>query len=214
MTQNQEYLLLLGRRLKEPKLIWVGQFVEIINKWVEERGFNSGILINDFGCNVGHFYRGAQDIIVPVDYCGYDISDTYLKIAKDNFTEAKFLNFDIAGPIAPRSADVSVISATLEHIDNHLLAMRNIFDASEHLVILRTFIGDSYASDSCLTDGASDEYLIKQFTFESLVSYPKEIGWNACLVTDKATEGRPKFVCNGRTIMRSQKILIFTRNGK
>ena len=33
LTQNDEYLDLMKKRLIEPKLIWVDQFVEIINKY-------------------------------------------------------------------------------------------------------------------------------------------------------------------------------------
>ena len=78
-TQNQEYLFLLERRLREPRLIWVDQFVEIINNLINKKNlvFNN-LSINDFGCNVGHFYRGIQVINVVIDYCVYDISVTYL----------------------------------------------------------------------------------------------------------------------------------------
>lgn len=213
-TQNQEYLTLVGRRLNEPRLMWVDQFAGIINDWVNKRNSTSNILINDFGCNVGHFYRGIQVINGVIDYCGYDISETYLEIARKHFPEATFLNFDVSGQAAPRVADITVISATLEHIDNHQSAIKHIFNTSRHLVIMRTFIGESYICDSCLTDGASDEYLIKQFAIDDLTLYPKEVGWGACLVTDNATEGKPKFVCNGRTVVRSQQIIVFTRNEK
>jgi hypothetical protein len=213
-TQNQEYLLLLERRLKEPRLIWVDQFIGIINNLINQKGLNSDLLINDFGCNVGHFYRGIQVMNGTINYCGYDISDTYLKIARIHFPEANFLNFNISGKVAPRIADIAVISATLEHIANHQSAIKNIFDTSKHLVIIRTFIGDSYICESCLTDGASDEYLIKQFNIDDVTLYPKYVGWDASLITDNATEGKPKFVCNSRTVIRSQKIIVFTRNEK
>lgn len=212
-TQNQEYLILLSRRLNEPRLMWVDQFAGIINAYKAKLGLPWSISINDFGCNVGHFYRGIELINGIVDYCGYDISETYLGIASNHFPEPPFLNFDISGG-APRASDISIISATLEHIDNHQSAIKNIFDTSRHMVLMRTFIGDSYICDRCLTDGASDEYLIKQFTVDDLNLYPKKVGWDACLVTDNATEGKPKFVCNGRTVIRSQQIIIFTRNEK
>jgi len=213
-TQNQEYLLLLGRRLKEPRLMWVDQFIGIINDWKNKEGLTNNLLINDIGCNVGHFYRGIEGIDGAVDYCGYDISETYLEIASEHFPQASFVKFDISGQLAPRAADITVISATLEHIDNHQSAIKHIFDTSKHLVIIRTFVGESYICDSCLTDGASDEYLIKQFTIDDLTLYPKKVGWDAFFVTDNATYGNPKFVCNGRSVVRSQIIIVYTKNEK
>ena len=82
------------------------------------------------------------------------------------------------------------------------------------MVIIRTFIGNDYICNGCLTDGASEEYLIKQFTIDDVTLYPKEVGWYAYFITDNATEGKPKFVCNGRSIIRSQQIIVFTRNEK
>ena len=214
ITQNQEYLSLLSRRLTEPRLMWVDQFVGIINDWVNKKKLNTKYSINDIGCNVGHFYRGIEAINGMIDYCGYDISETYLEIARKHFPEAVFINFDISGEMAPRVVDIAVISATLEHIDNHQSAIKYIFDTTNHLVVMRTFIGDGYICDSCLTDSADEEYLIKQFTISDLTRYPKKVGWNAFFVDDNATEGKPKFVCNGRTVVRSQKIIVFTRNEK
>lgn len=212
-TQNEEYILLLQRRLREPTLIWVQQFVGIINNWLcKQRHDFEEVSINDFGCNVGHFYRGISDIKSPVDYCGYDISDTYLKIASEAFPEANFINLDISGGVRPRAADISVMSATLEHIQNHVAALKNMFDTSRNLVILRTFVGENYHCDYCLTDGASAKYLIKQFMIDELLEYPKQVGWNAKLAIDIATGGKSKFVCNGRSIQRTQKIIVWARN--
>lgn len=211
-TQSSEYLSLLQNRLKEPRLKWVDQFVEIINNWINKKQWHTELLINDYGCNVGHFYRGVEGINAPTNYCGYDISETYLGIARNCFPEANFLNLDIASPSPPRVADISVISATLEHIHNHGVAIKNIFDTARQLVIIRTFIGDKYACDSCLTDGASNEYIIKQFQLGDLVLYPQSSGWNYVLSVDNATEGMSKFVCNNRSILRSQSIIIFNRH--
>ena len=121
---------------------------------------------------------------------------------------------DISGFIAPRTADVAVISATLEHIADHQSAIKNIFDTTTHAVIMRTFLGDSHICEACRTEGARDEYIIKQFIIDDLTLYPKKVGWGVSLVADNATEGKPKFVCNGQTVLRSQQIIVFTRNDK
>lgn len=207
-TQNQCYLTLLRERLKSPLLTWVVQFVEIINNWIEVSP-HSKLAINDYGCNVGHFYRGVEGVNALVDYNGFDISETYLKIARENFSDAQFFCLDISGGCRPRVADVSIISATLEHIFDYNAALKNIFDSTKHLVVLRTFVGDQYLSQECLTDGASEKYLIQQFLVDDLIKYPVSNGWSFKIVSDNATGSNPKFVCNGRSILRCQKILVF-----
>ena len=39
-TQNEAYISLSEKRLSEPKLIWVNQFISIINELIEGRELN------------------------------------------------------------------------------------------------------------------------------------------------------------------------------
>ena len=191
-------------------LLWVSQFIQIINERIQSIPKDK-LFVNDIGCNVGHFYRGIDNILLPVDYIGYDISDTYLSIAKDKFEGASFCNLDISKTTLPRIADVSVISATLEHISDFSAAIRNIFDTTKELVVLRTFVGDQYICEYCLTHGANSEYPIQQFSIDDLNHYPASTGWIMESVCDQATRGKSKYVCNNRTILRTQRIFVFTR---
>jgi hypothetical protein len=114
------------------------------------------LLCNDFGCNVGHFFRGVSDINIPIDYRGYDISETYLRIARENFGDQYFFNYDLSSESlfnVLRVADISVISATLEHIDKYHVALNNIFLNTRKLVVLRTFVGNFGYLDYCRTYG-------------------------------------------------------------
>ena len=176
-TQNAAYLDLLESRLKEPRLHWVDQFIEIINREVingDLRG-QSLISINDYGCNVGHFFRGIEDIKCAVDYRGFDISDTYLSIARKAFGRQHFHHLDIEqNPMNatwPQS-NVAVISATLEHLENYGDALGNILSQTKDLVILRTFVGKVSLMDKCRTIGANSDYLIRQFTIDDLTKIP------------------------------------------
>jgi SAM-dependent methyltransferase len=219
-TQNKDYLALLNKRLNEPRLIWVDQFIDLIYMWLEDA--YGGILdrplrINDFGCNVGHFYRGCKDLLKDFSYVGYDISETYLTIAKSSFEKSgnnlfNLLDFSlVSSKPRIRFADISVISATLEHIQDYREAIENIFSSTGSLVLMRTFVGNDQLSDYCMTDGAQSKYLIRQFKIEDLIVKPRSKGWSFDLVQDKATLGHSKFVCNGRTIPRSQFILVFKK---
>jgi SAM-dependent methyltransferase len=120
LTQNDEYLKLSSQRLSEPPLIWVNQFTQIINDFVGESNRKYGI--NDIGCNVGHFARNVELINSDVAYRGIDISKTYLEIAKHHFPKLDFFIEDFARRelnISHFECEISVVSATLEHIDDY-----------------------------------------------------------------------------------------------
>jgi hypothetical protein len=210
-TQNSDYLDLSVNRLSSPILIWVSQITDIINSNIENFD-NSEIQINDIGCNVGHFYRNNSEIKRKVKYTGFDISETYLEIGRSHFPEASFVNEDVGGKnfnTSKYECDISVISATLEHIEDHETFLKNIFDSTRLFVILRTFVGEESLKEYCLKPGASQSYLIRQFTLDDLKNKSFNLGWEAEVIQDKATEGKEKEVCE--KILRTQKIISFKK---
>jgi len=216
-TQNAAYLDLLESRLSEPRLHWVDQFIEIVNREVADGGLRgqSPISINDYGCNVGHFFRGIEDIECAVRYRGFDISDTYLTIARRVFGRDHFHHLNIEqSPMnaAWAKSDVAVISATLEHVENYSRALKNIFSQTKALVIIRTFVGNVSLMDRCRTIGANSDFIVRQFTVDDLVKIPLELGWDYRQEIDHATLGRSKMVCNGTSLPRAQAVIVFTNS--
>lgn len=208
-TQNQDYISLLKSRLNGPLLHWVDQFIKIINQSINQSINGERIItINDVGCGVGNFYRGVDFLQGSINYRGYDVSEIYLSTACEFFPAGNFIKFDISEQM-PQEADVTVMSATLEHLDNYTCALKNIFLSTKKLFILRTFIGLESLFDMCQTSQALDSYLIRQFTIEEIVLKMPE-GWQYYLLEDNATNGKIKFVCNGVTIPRKQVIFIFS----
>jgi 2-polyprenyl-3-methyl-5-hydroxy-6-metoxy-1,4-benzoquinol methylase len=211
LTQNDEYLKLSSQRLSEPPLIWVNQFTQIINDFIGE---NKGkYVINDIGCNVGHFARNVELINSDVAYRGIDISKTYLEIAKHHFPKLDFFVEDFAQKelnIAQFESDISVISATLEHIDDYEQFLSNIFKTTRQMVSIRTFIGETSEMDYCLKKGATQSYLIRQFVLSDLVNKGFNKDWLFEEIIDEATLSKPKVICN--SITRSQQILKFVTN--
>ncbi len=209
-TQNDEYLTLSSQRLSEPPLIWVNQFTQIINNFISE---NRGkYRINDIGCNVGHFARNVELINSDVAYRGIDISKTYLEIAKHHFPKFDFYIEDFAQKelnISHFECDISVISATLEHIDDYEQFLSNIFKTTRQMVLIRTFIGETSEMDYCLKEGAAQSYLIRQFVLSDLVNKGFNKSWLFEEVVDEATLSKPKVICN--SINRSQQILKFVK---
>ena len=210
LTQNDEYLKLSSQRLSEPPLIWVNQFTQIINDFIGE---NKGkYVINDIGCNVGHFARNVELINADIAYRGIDISKTYLEIAKHHFPKLDFFIEDFAQKelnIFQFESDISVVSATLEHIDDYEQFLSNIFKTTSQMVLIRTFIGETSEMDYCLKEGATQSYLIRQFVLSDLVNKNFNKDWLFEEIIDEATLSKPKVICN--SITRSQQILKFVK---
>ena len=210
LTQNDEYLKLSSQRLSEPPLIWVNQFTQIINDFICEN--KEKYVINDIGCNVGHFARNVELINSDVAYRGVDISKTYLEIAKHHFPKLDFYIEDFAQKqlnISQFNCDISVVSATLEHIDDYEQFLNNIFKTTRQMVLIRTFIGETSEMDYCLKEGATQSYLIRQFVLSDLVNKGFNKDWLFEYITDEATLSKPKVICN--SITRSQLILKFVK---
>ena len=210
-TQNKDYLDLSIKRLNEPALIWVSQFTDIINSKLNS--FEKPELkINDIGCNVGHFYRNINQINFEVEYTGFDISMTYLDIAHNHFPEANFILEDVGSNKFDKNkynCDISIISATLEHIEDYEVFLENVFQSTNDLVLIRTFIGNESRKDYCLKPGATQSYLIRQFQLAELKHKSFISSWNCEEIEDLATGGVQKQVCDG--IDRSQRILSFQK---
>ncbi len=212
LTQNDEYLKLSSQRLSEPPLIWVNQFTQIINDFIDE---NKGkYAINDIGCNVGHFARNVELINSDIAYRGIDISKTYLEIAKQHFPKLDFYVEDFAEEEFNSSyfnCDISVISATLEHIDDYEQFLSNIFKTTSQMVLIRTLVGETSEKDYCLRRGAKDAYIIRQFTLTDLVNKKFNEGWLFEFVIDEATQGKSIFTCNSISIARTQLVIKFIK---
>jgi 2-polyprenyl-3-methyl-5-hydroxy-6-metoxy-1,4-benzoquinol methylase len=209
-TQNNEYLKLSSQRLSEPPLIWVNQFTQVINNFISEK--IGKYVLNDIGCNVGHFARNVELINSEVTYRGIDISKTYLKIAKQHFTQLDFFIEDFARQdlnIDQFECDISIVSATLEHIEDYEQFLDNIFKTTSQLVLIRTFIGETSEMDYCLKEGATQSYLIRQFVLSDLVNKNFNKDWLLEEIIDEATLSKPKVICN--SITRSQQILKFVK---
>ena len=206
-TQNSDYLDMSEKRLTQPPLIWVNQFTEIINSKFET---SQKIKINDIGCNVGHFARNINELKSNVDYRGIDISDVYLNIAKQKFLELRFENQDFSSEELNREqfkCDISIVSATLEHVQNYKQFLKNIFSSTQKLVLIRTFLGDESRKDYCQKENALNPYLIRQFKKDQLVNKDFNKKWTVEFREDMATQSKWKNIC--AEIKRRQIVIVY-----
>jgi len=208
--QDDEYLDLMLQRLEldSPPLQWCVQFADLVSDGFQ--GSTIPLSVHDIGCNVGHFCRVLARIPQKVMYLGFDISETYLGIARSRYPEYHFTLLDIETEIPAQQADVSIISATLEHIEKWELALSNILVSTRRLVLIRSFFGTESTEQMYKKPGAKHSYLIRQFTFEEVASLAQSMGFTACFFRDQATDSIPQYL--GCGITRTQYGALFKRD--
>ena len=128
------------KRVKEIDHIWVEQVIKLLEKTTDKSKYS----LNDIGCNLFQFYKGIRRLRLEkkYKYRGYDIDDFYLKSGIQIFKELKkkFTQLDIEKE-KPRSADISIVSALLEHTNKYEIALKNVLESTNQILILRTFLG-------------------------------------------------------------------------
>ena len=151
---------------------------------------------------------------LSVDYFGYDIERRYIDIGLKLFPELQesFKVIDIAEGEAIRVADVSVISATLEHIDDFRSVLDVLAKKSREVVVIRSFFGSEYLKDLARKSSAEAPYPIQQFVLEDLL-YPAFANWDVEVVRDRYSDSLPivKFLNDG-PIVRTAYFVVLRRN--
>lgn len=209
--QDEDYLQLSLKRLQDdnPPLDWCVQFADQLRG--SSRPANGVMTLHDIGCNVGHFCRVLERIGERVHYRGYDISDTYLAIARSRYPTQQFSFLDIAAAAPEERADISIVSATLEHVEDWQSALNNILSTTERCLLLRSFFGLKRASDLYKKVSASQPYLIRQFTFEEVAEKAYARGFATRFLRDRSTDSVPQYL--GCGITRTQYVAVMTKDG-
>jgi hypothetical protein len=198
LTQNDDYLRMWIDRLSKSPLRWVSQFVELIDAYAAEHGLDR-VRLNDIGCCVGGFIVGSrQQARVAIDYHGYDLSDIYLREARKHFPEQEFRRLDISRD-EPEPADVTVMSATLEHIVEWRDALENVMASTRHYAMIRTFLAPNHEWAYYYKDGAAAPYPVFQFTFQEIDEAARAGGFDLTVIRDHATDSIPKYLGCGMT---------------
>ena len=76
---------------------------------LEMAGDISGKNILDFGCGKGDFYGFLKEKGITARYCGIDINNNFIALAKSKFPEAEFLAMDIDDVKMDREFDIVFI---------------------------------------------------------------------------------------------------------
>lgn len=201
-SQNKEYLELCVERTLENKFNWVNQFWGILGNTVGT--------INDIGCNVGQFYKSLNGKN-KTNYIGYDIEPIYIEKAKELFPSGRFVILDINKEL-PRSTDISISSATIEHCGPS--ALDNILSTTRKHAIIRTMLGMKHEEDYHQKKG-SEPYIVKQFSFKEIFRTFARNGFKVKLEIDSHTKSLPYYIQNeeqpDKGIIRTQYLIIGER---
>ena len=213
-TQNEDYLRSVTARANNEYLVWCAQLVDLLER--PEGGLaGSSFSLNDFGCQ---FFQVYKELVsrphLSVDYFGYDIELQYMNIGLQLFPElqSSCKVTDVAQGLGIREADVSVISATLEHIDDFRSVIDVLAKKSRHMVVIRSFFGGEYLKEFAQKPYADAPYPIQQFVLEDLL-FPSFAGWEVEVIRDRYTDSMPivKFFENG-PIVRTANFVVLRRN--
>lgn len=206
-TQNNEYIQTITRRIESDYLTWCEQFLDIIEQEIRPP---TGATLNDIGCNVGQFYKSLKKRRLPLVYRGLDVEPQYLEIARRVFPEISW-NFellDVEKDTLP-PADLNVISATMEHLQNPFLAFEKVLAATRVAAVIRTFLGSETLAQERLKPGARLPYVIRQFRLEDLAPVFRKSGFEYRVAPDRFTASQPVEIEQG--IVRCQHVIVLTR---
>jgi len=206
-TQNKYYLDLIKKRIKSVELTWVSQFLDSLTHLEPS---SCSLTIKDIGCQTFQVYKQIKSRNLPYQYYGYELDKTYIEIGLKYFPELKSKvtlgNFlDVEEPI---NTDVSVCSATIEHIDNWILFLEKILGSTSKSAYIRTFMGETTQRVVGYHAGASDGYPIWQFSYQDMFTAIRDLGFYPELRRDTFTESLPRLLnVNPNGIIRSTYII-------
>jgi SAM-dependent methyltransferase len=201
-------------RAKNVDLIWCNQVINLLQEITNK---NENYSINDIGCNYGQLYKEIKrkKLEKKFSYHGYDIDDKFLNIAREHLPELKrkIQVLDIEKE-TPSSAQITICSATIEHLDDADKGLSNIFDSSTEHIILRSMIG---LNDKRFIQSdprfVSQPYNINQFGLFEMSEKFFERGFNLTCIPDHATNMSNKYeVSEGSGVIRQMYIILGSRN--
>jgi SAM-dependent methyltransferase len=192
---GSEYTEFMRKRLRGevPKLVWLQQFCTMLGPHLRP-----GVRLLDVGCGSGYAYDAFKRF--GVIYTGLDWEPEYLKIGEEHFAgtpEVTFLQHDIAAAPSPRKADLVICSATLEHCPTLLPALKYLVDATQEVLLLRTFLGpneDIYSIPSQVPGFSEIHKQTNQYAFKDVLGYIESQCFRTRVYRDEYTDSMPQYV--------------------
>ena len=207
-SQDDAYLALCVERARTQYLTWVEQFLDLLEERIDGGRERT---LNDIGCNLGQFWKGlARRDGLAIDYRGFDVEEIYRQEAVKVFPEldGKLAGLDITTETPP-SADVTVVSATMEHLPGLQPALGHLLDSTQEIALIRTLMGDTSETALRHKPGAAKPYPVNQYSFVELLAACEESGFETEVHRDRHTDSLPVYLGDG--IVRRQYVVVARR---
>ena len=193
---------LYNLRIKSVNLKWCNQVLRLIDKFDEKN-------ILDIGCCYFQLYKEIKKRKKKYQYFGIDIDKKFIKLGLKYFPELKrsykICNFEKIK--MNKKFDCSVISATLEHVDDPKKFMNNVFSCSKKIIILRTFFGSKEEFKLC--ENESGNFVNNnQFSLKKMKLEFNKKGFKVKVIKDLATKKGKKLFFKGGSLNRKFMVLV------
>ncbi len=103
--------------------------------------------VMDAGCGVATLLDDISKEFKGKDLFGFEYSADAVKIAEKRLPQAKFWQVDLSKQKAPVSVDLVTCIDVLEHIDDDLAAMRNLYEMTRKYLILVVPLGPLFEAE-------------------------------------------------------------------
>jgi SAM-dependent methyltransferase len=176
-----------------PPLTWLEQFRKMLRPYL-----HPGVTMLDVGCGSGYAYNAFQDF--GVIYTGLDWEADYLQIGREHFAgrpEVSFILHDLAAAPLPKTADLVICSATLEHCPALMPALRHLVAAADKILLLRTFLGpeeDIHSIPSPVPDFRDVRKHTNQYGFIQVLGHMADQSFRTRVFRDEYTDSLPQYV--------------------
>ncbi len=205
---NNKNLKIYEERLKNDRLEWCKQIIKICRK-----KHHNKMSINDIGCNYFQLYKEIKYQKLKFNYFGYDTDKTFIQLGLKKFPElkSKYKIQNISNTI-PRTADASIISAVLEHVERPYDFLKNCLKSSKKIILLRTHIS-SFNKIELTPKNLSmeNQYLINEFSKYAIRDIFKKYCFKCEEIEDKYTNYSRPYKLHKYNLKRKFVIFLGTK---
>jgi hypothetical protein len=174
-------------RLNNTRLLWCKQVKNILKKNFR---FSNKLKINDFGCGYFPFYKELKLSNLKHNYFGYDNDKDILNLGIKKFPELKNknkkLNIESLKPI--RKANISIVSALLEHLYEPAKVIKYLIKNTKDCLILRIPISKKGSYNFIKKTKKNSAWIFNVFKKKDVIDILERNNFNLNFHIDKASQ--------------------------
>jgi hypothetical protein len=161
-------------RLNNTRLLWCKQVKNILKKIFR---FSNKLKINDFVCGYFPFYKELKLSNLKHNYFGYDNDQDILNLGIKKFPELKNKNkkLNIESLKLIRKANISIVSALLEHLYEPAKVIKYLIKNTKDCLILRIPISKKGSYNFIKKTKKNRPWIFNVFKKKDVMIFSKEI---------------------------------------